>query len=326
MAFSNTYDTTNTGSAVSNREHLTDDLTIFAPEDTPILSSLPKKKASATKVEWTVDLLDSPRNEPVGEGEDVTSFADKFEGRARLDNRVQTFRRDWKVSKIQDAISSVGPANSVQAQKKCLREIKRDIELTLMDNGAKATEDGAGTKNQMSGLDTWIDSAGPSDVPASFRTPAGNIHASGTFTETVLNNMITSVYRVNGESNGLTLVADTELRRKISDFQYLGDQTSIVRNVNYDGGSGEVTLSVELYRSHHGVISIVNMNPVCAPDTTNKDYGYLLNLDYACIYELLPLMSYQLEDEGGGKRGYMDSTLTLGIKHPGAHGKITTLS
>jgi hypothetical protein len=48
MAFSNTYDVTNTGSAVSNREDLTDVLTILAPEETPVLSSAQKQRASAT--------------------------------------------------------------------------------------------------------------------------------------------------------------------------------------------------------------------------------------------------------------------------------------
>ena len=51
MAFSNTFDTTNTGSAVSNREDLTDVLTILAPEETPVLSSANKSKASATNVD-----------------------------------------------------------------------------------------------------------------------------------------------------------------------------------------------------------------------------------------------------------------------------------
>jgi hypothetical protein len=45
MSFSNTFDTTNTGSAVSNREDLTDVLTILAPEETPILSSANKERA-----------------------------------------------------------------------------------------------------------------------------------------------------------------------------------------------------------------------------------------------------------------------------------------
>jgi hypothetical protein len=58
MAFSNTYDVTNPGSAVSNREDLTDVLTILAPEETPVLSSAQKQRAVATNtphrpVRWT---------------------------------------------------------------------------------------------------------------------------------------------------------------------------------------------------------------------------------------------------------------------------------
>ena len=86
MAFSNTYDTTNPGSAVSNREDLTDILTILAPQETPVLSSATKSKATATLQEWTVDSLASPATAGVAEGADVTSFADKFSGRARLGN------------------------------------------------------------------------------------------------------------------------------------------------------------------------------------------------------------------------------------------------
>ena len=91
MAFSNTFDTTNTGSGVSNREDLTDVLTILAPEETPILSSANKERATATNVEWTVDSLSAPVTTGISEGADVTAFTDKFAGRARLGNRIQKF-------------------------------------------------------------------------------------------------------------------------------------------------------------------------------------------------------------------------------------------
>ena len=89
MAFSNTFDTTNTGSGVSNREDLTDVLTILAPEETPILSMANKERASATNVEWTVDSLADPVTTGIAEGADVTAFTDKFASRARLGNRIQ---------------------------------------------------------------------------------------------------------------------------------------------------------------------------------------------------------------------------------------------
>jgi hypothetical protein len=328
MAFSNSFDTTNPGSAVSNREDLTDVLTILAPEETPVLSSASKKRANSTFVEWTVDALSAPSTAGVAEGADVSSFTDKFSGRARLGNYVQKFRRDYMVSDLQDAVDSVGPAKIAQAEAKAIRELKRDIEATLCSDNDRQAEDGAGSVYKLRGLGDWIDSAGPSDVPAAYRTPSGSINGSGTaFTETVLNNLITSIYRKNGSTNNLTLVADTALRRLISDFARTsasGDYS--VRNVNYNGSSAQIKLSVELYQSDHGIVSVVNMNPDCAPDTTNKDTGYLLNPEYYGIHELIPMGSSRLPNLGGGQRGLVDCTLTLGVYHPGAHGKVTALS
>lgn len=330
MAFSNSYDTTNTGSAVSNREELLDVLTILAPEETPVLSMASKNKANATFVEWTVDSLSAPVTTGIAEGADVTAFTDKFSGRARLGNYVQKFRRDFMVSDLQEAVDSVGPAKVAQAEAKAVRELKRDIEATIMSTNDRSIEDGAGTVYKLRGLGDWLDSAGPSDVPSAYRTPAGSIHASGAFTETVLNDLITSIYRVNGNTNSLTLVADTALRRIISDFGRLdpvgsGAGTSI-RNVNYNGSDAKIKLSVELYHSDHGIVSIVNMNPDCAPDTTNKDYGYLINPEYYSIAELIPMGSTRLPNLGGGERGFCDATLTLCVKHPGAHGKIDVVA
>jgi hypothetical protein len=333
MSFSNTFDTTNPGSGVSNREDLTDVLTILAPEETPVLSSAQKQKASATFVEWTVDSLASPSTAGVSEGSDVSAFTDKFSGRARLGNYVQKFRRDYMVSDLQEAVDSVGPAKIAQAEAKAIRELKRDVEATLLSANDRSVEDGAGTAYGLRGLGDWLDSAGPSDVPSGFRVDADAIHGtggtttSGELTESILNRIITEIYRKTGSTNSLTLVADTGLRTTIADFARTGVDGSSsdfgVRNVNYDGNSSQIKLSVELYQSDHGIVSIVNMNPDCAPDTSNKDTGYLVNPEYYGIHELIPMGSTRLPNMGGGERGYVDCSLTLGVYHPQAHGKIT---
>jgi hypothetical protein len=326
MSFSNTYDTTNPGSAVSNREDLSDVLALLAPEQTPMLSMLPKIRASATFHEWTVDGLSSPSTAGVNEGSDVTSFADKFANRARLGNYVQTLRRDFMVSNLQQAVDSVGPAKYAQAELKAVKEIKRDVEATLMSTNDRQAENGADAY-LMRGFGDWIDSGGPSDVPALYRTPSDSIYASNAFSEAILNQIITSIYRVSGQTQDLTLVADTALRRKISDFARIsGANDYSVRRVNYNGGEGEIKLFVDLYKSDHGIVSIVNMNPDCAPDTTNKDTGYFINPEYAAVAELITLGSRSLPDFGGGQRGYVDWTGTLCVYHPGAHGKITQIA
>ena len=332
MAFSNTFDTTNTGSGVSNREDLTDVLTILAPEETPILSSANKERASATKVEWTVDSLSAPSTAGIAEGADVTAFTDQFAGRARLGNRIQKFRRDYMVSDLQEAVDSVGPAKVAQAEAKAIRELKRDIEASLASANTQTTEDGAGVVNRLGGLGDWIAVGGGSgNVPAGFRTPAASIVdvTDADFSESELNNMITSIFGVTGSSNNLMLVADTTLRKDISDFARVGGLLAdSVRSVNYNGDSGKIKLSVDLYQSDHGVVSIVNANPDCMPTQagTAGMAGYLVNPEYYGVHELIPMGSTRLPNQGGGERGFVDCALTLGVYHPGAHGKIVSTS
>jgi hypothetical protein len=329
--FSNTFDTSKLGgSAASNREDLTDVLTILAPEETPVLSSANKQKASATFVEWTVDGLASPSKAGIREGADVSfdADADKFAARARLGNYIQKFRRYFQVSDLQEAVDSVGPAKLAQAEAKSIRELKRDIEATLCGTQDRAQEDGSSTAYALRGLGDWIDSAGPSDVPSAYRTPAASIAdvTDDEFAESELNDIITSVFKVTGSSNSMMLVADTALRRDISDFARIaGSSENSVRNVNYSGDSSKIKLSVDLYQSDHGIVSVVNANPDCMPTQAGQAgmAGYLVNPDYYGIHELIPMGSTRLPNLGGGERGYVDCALTLGVYHPGAHGKIT---
>jgi len=327
MSFSNTFDTTNTGSGVSNREDLTDVLTILAPEETPILSSANKQRASATFVEWTVDSLSAPNTTGISEGADVTAFTDQFAGRAKLGNRVQKFRRDYMVSDLQEAVDSVGPAKIAQAEAKAIRELKRDIEATIASANTQATENGAGVANALAGLGDWIQAgAGSAGVPAAFQTPSGSVLDPGaTISESDFNQVITSIFGVTGTTSNLMLVADTTLRNQISDFaRTSGSANDTIRSVNYDGNSGSIKLSVDLYESDHGVVSIVNGNPDCMPVAggTAGMMGYLVNPEYYGIHELIPMGSTRLPNLGGGERGFVDCALTLGVYHPGAHGKI----
>jgi hypothetical protein len=336
MSFSNTFDTTNTGSAVSNREDLTDVLTILAPEETPVLSSASKTKATATFAEWTVDKLADPGTTGVAEGADVTTFTDKFAERARLGNYVQKFRRDYMVSDLQEVVDSVGPAKVAQAESKAIRELKRDVEATILSSNDRSVENGAGTSYGLRGLGSWLAdgttiTGTPTDIPATYATPTLNNCdiAAATYTETELNTQLSSIFRQTGQSSNMMLVADTSLRRDISDFARTttaaGGDT--LRQVNMDQGQTTIKLSVDLYQSDHGVVSIVNMNPVTAPatvtgaNTSHKD-GYIINPDYVGIHDLIPMGSTRLPNLGGGERGFVDCALTLGVYHPAAHGKI----
>ena len=318
---------TGTGSAVSNREDLSNELSLLAPEETPILSLCSKGKANATFSEWTVDSLASPVTTGISEGSDVTSFSDKFADRARLGNYVQLMRRDYLVSNLQQAVTSVGPANVAQAEAKSMREIKRDIEATIASDNEMTVENGAGTPYGMRGLGKWIqDSAQATNaVPAAYRTPELSIIESGntstTVTESTFNTLIGSIFSKNGEMNSLTLVANTALRTLISGFSRTLAASNGTYTVNQDATSKTITLSVNMYDSDFGMVKILNGNPSCMPTALTK-VGYVLNPKYLGFNTLIPMGATRLENQGGGERGFVDVAGTLCVKHPQAHGKI----
>ena len=311
------------GSAVSNREDLSNELAILAPEETPILSLCSKGRASATYTEWTVDSLASPVTTGVSEGSDVTSFSDKFADRARLGNYIQVMRRDYLVSNLQQAVTSVGPANIAQAEAKSMRELKRDIEATIASSNEMSVENGAGTPYGMRGFGTWVQATaqGTNPVPAAYRTPTGSILTS-TVSETTFNGMIGSIFSRNGEMNSLTLVANTALRQVISGFTRAQPSSAgVTYHVNQDATSKTITLSVNLYDSDFGIVKIVNGNPACMP-TATTNVGYVINPKYLGFNTLIPMGATRLENQGGGERGFIDVAGTLVCKHPQAHGKI----
>ena len=324
MAFSNTYSTTNPGSAVSNREDLTDVLTVLAPEETPLTSLAKKSKATATFNEWTVDSLATPVTAGVREGQDISTFVDKFSGRARLGNYIQLFQKNYMVSQLQDAVESVGPAKIAEAEAKAIREMKRDIEATVAGTQDRAVEDGSATAYASRGLGNWLASAGPADVPAAYRTPAASIHSSGALTESAFNGLVASIFEKTGTVDALTLVAGTTLRRTISGFARSdGNTNENVFHVNQMATDKEITLSVNTYDSDFGIITVINGNPACMPSATT---GYLINPDYVGVAELMSIGSTRLPNQGGGERGFIDAALTLQVYSPLAHGKITVVA
>jgi hypothetical protein len=124
--------------------------------------------------------------------------------------------------------------------------------------------------------------------------------------------------------NALTLVAGTALRRAVSGFARSDNNSNEnVYHVNQMATDKEITLSVNTYDSDFGIITVVNGNPVCLPDSSR---GYLINPNYLGVAELMSAGSTRVPNLGGGERGYVDAALTLQVMSPLAHGKITALT
>ena len=252
MAFSNTYDTTNPGSGVSNREDLSSKVSRVVPEKTPIFSLAPKGKCSATFPEWTVDNLKAPSTmaNGISEGADVSSFSDQYENRAKLGNYIQVFRDDWMVSRLQQTAASAGPADVANAKAKAFINTKLGVEYAISSDNDRQADTGAGSPYLTRGLGDWIDSSGPSDVPAAFRTPSASIDANGaSITEAQLQAVIGGLFSASGEVASTTLVAASGLRTAISGFTRTESSTDKVRtySVNEDATSKKLTFAVNFF-------------------------------------------------------------------------------
>ena len=325
MAISNTYDTTNPGSAVSNFEDLSASVYRVVPEKTPITSLASRGKTTATFAEWTVDKLKTPSTmaNGVSEGADVSSFSDQYENRARIGNYIQVWRDDWMVSKLQQAAASAGPADVANAKAKAMINVKLGIEYQIASAGDRQQETGTGSPYKTRGLGDWIDSAGPSDVPSDYRTPSGSIEADGAnLTEAELQTIVQGVFSASGEVSNNTMVCGTTIRNKISGFTRVEGATTARNYTVFDKGSEKkLTYAVTFFDTDYGMLTLMNGNPDCMIDANS---AFILNSDFYELLDYIPMGATDLEDQGGGQRGYVDCAMALCVKNPRAFGKIET--
>lgn len=312
---------------VGNREDLSDILTILEPEVTPVTSMAKKQKATATTFEWQVDDLQEVEFAGVNEGEDVSAFTNASANRARLGNHIQKFRRTFAVSDIQELTNTAAVSSEfAYAEGKAAREIKRDVEAAICSNQDKQADGGAGAPYLTRGLYNWLGT--PADVPAEFQSVGGQ---AATLTEDKLNNMLQSVYEANGMPGGqLTLVAGPETKRDISEFSRGtgAHQANNVYRVSQDGASKKITLSVNMYEGDFGNIAIVpslfvNRASGGAVTTAVKQSALLIDPEYIALHQLKAESKSELEDQGGGRRGFCDIICGLACLAPKAHSRVT---
>jgi hypothetical protein len=299
-------------------------LTILEPESTPLLSLAKQEKATGTFHEVQVDSLETVSFDGVNEGEDVSSFSNAALNRTRLGNYIQSFRRAFMVSDIQQLVNTAGvPSEFAYAESKSVRECKRDLEAAICSSQDRQAEAGSGTPYKTRGLLKWLGDGGqPSDVPSAFQNVANDTTA--TQTEATFNSVLQELYEANGMPGGqLTLIAGPELKSQVSDFSRQLAATNGTYVVNQDAESRKITLTVNQYEGDFGTVNIVAstfVNRTSGSSTLDSDAGLLVDPEYVGVFTLKAESSTELEDQGGGRRGYVSILAGLSCHSPKAHG------
>ena len=147
-----TYDTTGI------REDLVDVIYNISPEDTPILSAIPRTIAKQTKHEWQIDSLAAAATNSVIEGDEATT--DAMTATARKQNFTQIMDKVIAVSGTQSAVDAAGRADEMAYQiAKKSKELKKDMELSL-SSATVAAVGSATAARTLGGLQCWIETNG----------------------------------------------------------------------------------------------------------------------------------------------------------------------
>ena len=225
MATFKTYD------AIGNREDLTDVITNISPIDNWFQANTATGKAKATYHEWQLDSLAAAGPNAAVEG---AAFADQtLTPTTRIGNYTQILKKEFKVSKTQDAVDTAGRKQEMayQTEKKA-KELANDIEYALLINPNAVPGDGA-TPRQFRGCYGWI--------------TTNAVDGTGLdLDEDMLLDNLQSVWASGGKPSNV--VCGAALKRIMSAF---------TTNVRYSVADEEkLTQAVDIYQSDFGVVVI----------------------------------------------------------------------
>ena len=318
MAASNTFDTTNLGSAVSNTEELTRGAYLISPSNSPFYSNTDKSKASSIMPEWTLDDLADPVNNPIAEGQDASAFDNEFDEQARVFNYIQTLERNPMVTDDQELVDNAAGVNYAGAVMKALKELNRDTEKALLSASVRgvsgSTRTSAGLAEQIGGASTIF--------PSEYQTPAAQLPGATTPLESVVDGVLQSMFDESGEDSSVRIYGGSGWIQEFSTntMRLTSASDNFRTQVNLNGEKGVIKNKIRIYEGQYGTAEVVNLNSKTLIDTTNKDMAYFITPNMVGIKELGGLINKEIPDLGGGRRSTIRRKFSLCVKNPRAHG------
>jgi len=305
-----TYDTTGI------REDLTDVIYNISPEDTPILSALPRTAAKGTKHEWQLDALAAPAANSVIEGDDAT--IDAMTATTRAFNFTQIQDKVISLSGTQSSVDAAGRADEMAYQiAKKSKELKKDMEFALIKGTVQEAGDATDARD-LGSLPTWIKSNGDAGTNGTLSTGSGtDLPGSGTdraLTETILKTVIQEVYTSGGDLD--LLVVPPSVKQVISGFN--------ANTTRFGPADKRVEYAaIDVYSSDFGDIQVVP-NRVMA--TTDEKLCFLLQSDMAAAAYLRDFQIGDLAKTGDSEKKQLLVEWTLEMRNEAAHGIILDIA
>jgi hypothetical protein len=230
-------------SAIGQREDLSDVIYDISPQDTPIMSSIGKTKATAVNHEWQKDSLAAATTANAAvEGADATAAT--LSETTRVGNYTQIVQKTVQISGTLESVNKAGRKSEKAYQlAKASAELKRDIETIITANQAKAAGSSS-TARKMGSLLSYITTntnfgtgtttgVDPTGDGSDIRSDAGASDVR-TFTEAMLKDVVQQVFSSGGTPS--LLVVPPALKQDVSAF------TGLSQHRYNSNAGGEVTI------------------------------------------------------------------------------------
>jgi hypothetical protein len=306
--------------AIGNREDLVDIIYSISPTETPFMSGIAKTKATNTLHEWQTDALADVAANAAVEGAAI-SYA-TLTPSVKETNYTQISTKGIKVSGTQDSVTAAGRNNELAYQvAKSAKELKRDMEVALLSNVAKAAGN-ATTARKLGGCQTWFETNVDAGVSGS---GAGNgaIRTDGTqraFTESQLKGVLVSCYNEGGNPNMIMVNAFN--KQKLSGFT--GGST------RFDAAEDRrLITSIDVYESDFGTMQVSPNRFIRGANGTAAKIGQdalILDMEYWAVSFLRDFSLQTPAQDADADQRFMVAEYTLESRNEKASGLITDLT
>lgn len=299
------------------REELSNVINNIAPEEVPFQSNVGSKNTSNTYFEWQTDDLAAVSTTAVIDGDDVSSF-DATSATTRVGNYTQILRRTLVVADNLAAHDLAGRNDEFAYQiAKRGRELKRDLEATLLLNNAKVAGNSS-TARETAGLGAWIASNDVFGTGGASPTGDGSdARTDGTqadFTETMLKSAMQLAYTAGGKPS--ILMVGPFNKTQVSGFAGIAAQ----RYMAPTDGATTIIGAADVYLSDFGSISVI-------PNRFQRERdAFLLDPEYAAVVYHRPIQKVDLAKTGDATKAMMIVEAGLEVGTEKAHAGVFDLT
>lgn len=303
-----------TYSAIGNREDLVDQIYNISPTDTPFLGRIPTTKATAVKHEWQTDSLASAAANSQLEGDDFTYSTPAVT--TRIANYCQISYKTVVVSATQDAVNKAGRTKEMVYQlMKRSKELKRDIEFTLLNNQTPVGSGGnSTTARALASLPSWYTTnaqRGATGSNGSATTVAGD-GTQRALNEGYVKTGLQSIWTSGGDCD--LIMAGAFNKTVISSFA--GNVTRTDNNTD----DKRLNTAIDVYVSDFGSHSII-------ANRFSRDRDlHLLTTDLWAFASLRPMQTKDIAATGDATKGAIVTEYTLEARNQAGSAVVADLT